>query len=152
MNYNNLENRIEERVYFVTMTEDEFRLFSEFLEEQREFSKGDYKNLGILGKNLLRSSRKDIANAAKVLRKEGFKKDAEKLIKSYKTKSQKKVISKAAKIDKISRSTAKVVVPTSIVLGATSGVISSKLRDKGLSQTNKYLRKKLNENDRNKLE
>ena len=152
MSYEMKKNGIEEKVYSVTMTENELKLFSEFLEEQKEFSKEDYKNLGILGKNLLRSSRKDIANAAKVLRKEGFKKDTEKLIKSYKTKSQKKVISKAAKIDKISRSTAKVVVPTSIALGVTSGVISSKLRDKGLSQTNKYLRKKLNENDRNKLE
>ena len=34
---NNKKDRIEERVYSVTMTEDELRLFSEFL-EQREFN------------------------------------------------------------------------------------------------------------------
>ena len=37
MNYEMPKNRIEERVYSVTMTEDELRLFSEFL-EQREYS------------------------------------------------------------------------------------------------------------------
>ena len=36
MSYNNRKNRIKERVYSVTMTEDELKLFSEFL-EQREF-------------------------------------------------------------------------------------------------------------------
>ena len=34
MSYNNKENRIEERVYSVTMTEEELKLFSEFLEQK----------------------------------------------------------------------------------------------------------------------
>ena len=40
MNYNNNKNRIEERVYSVTMTEEELRLFSEFL----SFSQRLYNN------------------------------------------------------------------------------------------------------------
>ena len=43
MNYEMPENRIEERVYSITMTEDELRLFSKFLEEQKEFGARERK-------------------------------------------------------------------------------------------------------------
>lgn len=45
MSYNNNKNRIEERVYSVTMTEDELRLFSEFL-EQKEFENKSKERFG----------------------------------------------------------------------------------------------------------
>ena len=41
MSYDKKKNRIEERVYSVTMTEDELRLFSEFL-GQKEYAVKDY--------------------------------------------------------------------------------------------------------------
>ena len=43
MSYEMNKNRVEERVYSVTMTEDELKLFSEFLEEQKEFGARERK-------------------------------------------------------------------------------------------------------------
>ena len=47
----------EERIYSVTMTEDELRLFSEFL-EQKEFARHNYQGLSPVSKKMLVISRK----------------------------------------------------------------------------------------------
>lgn len=43
MDYNNNKNRDEEKVFSVTMTEEELKLFSEFLSYQKGFSEGKEK-------------------------------------------------------------------------------------------------------------
>jgi hypothetical protein len=55
-----MKNRIEERVYSVTMTDDELRLFSEFL-EQKEYARG---NVAGMNPNMVRNGKMIAGKAA----------------------------------------------------------------------------------------
>jgi hypothetical protein len=68
MNYNNNKNGVEERVFSVTMTEEELSLFSEFL-DQREFARRNYNGLDSATRRNLLKARNNQARELKSARR-----------------------------------------------------------------------------------